>query len=181
MPIEKAERLINLTMALLAAQRYIKKSQIFAIVAGYSGNAEAMERMFERDKDDLRNLGIVIEVGGLDPLFDDEPRRIEHWNIPTETGKRVGAVLSAYLSQADNFAELAAQPFTPLPTFWSDQYDMKIQGFGMPGLADRYELVDGELAGELVMAYFRNDALIGVVGIGMTAEVMKYRKQLLGT
>ena len=72
-PIEKAERLINLTMALLAAQRYIKKSQIFAIVAGYSGNAEAMERMFERDKDDLRNLGIVIEVGGLDPFFDDEP------------------------------------------------------------------------------------------------------------
>ena len=73
MPIEKAERLINLTMALLAAQRYIKKSQIFAVVAGYSGSAEAMERMFERDKDDLRNLGIVIEVGGLDPLFDDEP------------------------------------------------------------------------------------------------------------
>jgi hypothetical protein len=31
------------------------------------------------------------------------------------------------------------------------------------------------------MAYFRDDALIGVVGIGMTAEVMKYRKQLLGT
>jgi hypothetical protein len=127
----------------------------------------------------------VYVVGDLarfaNPLFDDEPRRIEHWNIPTETGKRVGAVLSAYLAEADSFAELAAQPFTPLPTFWSDQYDMKIQGFGMPGLADRYELVDGELAGELVMAYFRNDALIGVVGIGMTAEVMKYRKQLLGT
>ena len=28
--------------------------------------------MFERDKDDLRKLGIQIEVGGLDPLFDDE-------------------------------------------------------------------------------------------------------------
>ena len=68
----------------------------------------------------------------------------------------------------------------PLPSFWSDQYDMKIQGFGMPGLADRYELVAGELSDELVMAYFRNDVLIGVVGIGMTAEVMKYRKQLLG-
>jgi len=127
----------------------------------------------------------VYVVGDLarfaNPLFDDEPRRIEHWNIPTETGKRVGAVLSAYLADAENFAELAAQPFAPLPTFWSDQYDMKIQGFGMPGLADRYELVDGELADELVMAYFRNDALIGVVGIGMTAEVMKYRKQLLGS
>ena len=127
----------------------------------------------------------VYVVGDLarfpNPLFDDEPRRIEHWNIPTETGKRVGAVLSAYLADAENFAELVAQPFAPLPTFWSDQYDMKIQGFGMPGLADRYELVDGELADELVMAYFRNDALIGVVGIGMTAEVMKYRKQLLGS
>jgi len=126
----------------------------------------------------------VYVVGDLarfaNPLFDDEPRRIEHWNIPTETGKRVGALLSAYLAEADSFAELAAQPFMPLPSFWSDQYDMKIQGFGMPGLADRYELVAGELSDELVMGYFRNDALIGVVGIGMTAEVMKYRKQLLG-
>jgi len=31
-----------------------------------------MERMFERDKDELRSLGIEIEVSGLDPLFDDE-------------------------------------------------------------------------------------------------------------
>ena len=69
----KTERLINLTMALMAAQRFITKSEIFRVVAGYSGNAESMERMFERDKDDLRNLGIAIEVGGLDPLFDDEP------------------------------------------------------------------------------------------------------------
>jgi NADPH-dependent 2,4-dienoyl-CoA reductase/sulfur reductase-like enzyme len=125
----------------------------------------------------------VYVVGDLarfaNPLFDDEARRIEHWNIPTETGKRVGAVLSAYLAQEDNFAELAAQPFTPLPSFWSDQYDMKIQGFGMPGLADRYELVAGELFDELVMGYFKGDILIGVVGIGMTAEVMKYRKELV--
>jgi 3-phenylpropionate/trans-cinnamate dioxygenase ferredoxin reductase component len=126
----------------------------------------------------------VYVVGDLarfaNPLFDDEPRRIEHWNIPTETGKRVGLVLSAYLAQAENFAELAATPFQPLPSFWSDQYDMKVQGFGMPGLADRSEILAGELAGELVMGYFKNDALVGVVGIGMTAEVMKYRKQLLG-
>jgi len=125
----------------------------------------------------------VYVVGDLarfiNPLFDDEARRIEHWNIPTETGKRVGAVLGAYLADANHFSELAAQPFKPLPTFWSDQYDMKIQGFGMPSLADRYELVAGELHDESVTAYFRNETLIGVVGIGMTAEVMKYRKQLL--
>jgi 3-phenylpropionate/trans-cinnamate dioxygenase ferredoxin reductase subunit len=125
----------------------------------------------------------VYVVGDLarfaNPLFDNEPRRIEHWNIPTETGKRVGSVLSAYLADTENFAELVATPFMPLPSFWSDQYDMKIQGFGMPGIADRYELVAGELSDELVMGYFRGEILIGVVGIGMTSEVMKYRKELV--
>lgn len=125
----------------------------------------------------------VYVVGDLarfaNPLFDNEPRRIEHWNIPTETGKRVGSVLSAYLAEAENFAELVATPFMPLPSFWSDQYDMKIQGFGMPGIADRYELVAGDLSDELVMGYFRGEILIGVVGIGMTSEVMKYRKELV--
>jgi 3-phenylpropionate/trans-cinnamate dioxygenase ferredoxin reductase component len=126
----------------------------------------------------------VYVVGDLarfaNPLFDNEPRRIEHWKIPTETGKRVGSVLSAYLAEAENFAELIATPFMPLPSFWSDQYDMKIQGFGMPGIADRYELVAGDLSDELVMGYFRGEILIGVVGIGMTSEVMKYRKEIVG-
>lgn len=69
----KTERLVNLTMALLATQRYMRKSEIFRRVAGYSGNQETKERMFERDKDDLRALGIEIEVASHDPLFEDEP------------------------------------------------------------------------------------------------------------
>ena len=68
----KNERLVNLTIALLATKRYLTKSEIFRNIDGYEGSAEAKERMFERDKDDLRKLGIQIEVGGLDPLFDDE-------------------------------------------------------------------------------------------------------------
>ncbi len=68
----KTERLINLTMALLASKRLITKGEIFQSVAGYSGSVESMERMFERDKDDLRSLGIEIEVGPLDIFFEDE-------------------------------------------------------------------------------------------------------------
>jgi proteasome accessory factor B len=68
----KNERLVNLTIALLATKRYLTKNEIFRNIEGYEGSAEAKERMFERDKDDLRKLGIQIEVGGLDPLFDDE-------------------------------------------------------------------------------------------------------------
>jgi proteasome accessory factor B len=68
----KSERLVNLTIALLATKRYLKKSEIFRTVDGYEGAPEAMERMFERDKDDLRSLGITIELGTFDPLFEDE-------------------------------------------------------------------------------------------------------------
>jgi proteasome accessory factor B len=68
----KSERLVNLTIALLATKRYLTKSEIFRTVEGYEGSAEAMERMFERDKDDLRGLGIAIELGTFDPLFEDE-------------------------------------------------------------------------------------------------------------
>ena len=68
----KIERLINLTIALLATKRFLTKSEIFRSVDGYDGNDETKERMFERDKDGLRNLGIAIEVGGFDPLFEDE-------------------------------------------------------------------------------------------------------------
>ena len=68
----KIERLINLTIALLATKRYLTKSEIFKSVEGYEGTPETKERMFERDKDDLRSLGIEIEVGSFDPLFNDE-------------------------------------------------------------------------------------------------------------
>ena len=69
---DKAERLINLTMALLETRRPLGKEEIFANVAGYSGTPEAMERMFERDKDDLRDLNIEILVEAKDKYFDDE-------------------------------------------------------------------------------------------------------------
>ena len=68
----KSERLVNLTIALLATKRYLTKSEIFRTVEGYEGSLEAMERMFERDKDDLRSLGITIELGTFDPIFEDE-------------------------------------------------------------------------------------------------------------
>jgi proteasome accessory factor B len=84
----KIERLINLTIALLATKRYLTKSEIFRTVEGYEGSAETKERMFERDKDDLRNLGISIEVGSFDPLFADEAGyRIRTENYQLDIGE----------------------------------------------------------------------------------------------
>lgn len=99
----KTERLINLTLALLATKRYLKKSEILTNVQGYEGSQDAKERMFERDKDDLRSLGIEIEVGDLDVFFEDEPgyripQKTYELDVPDLTGREL-----ALLSVASNF------------------------------------------------------------------------------
>ena len=68
---EKTERLLNLVIALLGTKSFMKKSEILKEIPGYTGSIEARERMFERDKEDLRRVGIAIQVSSLDPLFDD--------------------------------------------------------------------------------------------------------------
>jgi NADPH-dependent 2,4-dienoyl-CoA reductase/sulfur reductase-like enzyme len=120
----------------------------------------------------------VLAVGDVaryvNPLFDQVPRRVEHWNLPTETGKRAGLILGKYLI-GESVAEVLAESFAPLPSFWSDQYEMNILAFGMTYLADRSELVAGELSGECVFEYFRDDKLVGVCGIGMRPTIQSYR------
>lgn len=69
----KTERILNLTIALLVSGRYVPKSRIREVVEGYHDLSDAaFERTFERDKDELRGLGVPIAVGSFDPLFEDE-------------------------------------------------------------------------------------------------------------
>lgn len=65
MATSKVERLVNLVIALLSTRGYISAEKIRSSVAGYSesASAEAFSRMFERDKNELRDLGIPLEVG----------------------------------------------------------------------------------------------------------------------
>ena len=73
MASSKSERLLNLTIALLSTKRYLPKEDLRTAVAGYEGQSPAaFERMFERDKDELRALGIPIETGNIDHYFSDE-------------------------------------------------------------------------------------------------------------
>jgi proteasome accessory factor B len=69
----KSERLLNLVILLLVARNYTTKEQIRELMEPYrASNDEAFDRMFERDKDDLRALGIPLEVGFVDKFFEDE-------------------------------------------------------------------------------------------------------------
>jgi proteasome accessory factor B len=69
MAIAKAERLMNLALCLRGSGRPLSKRELRASIEAYieAGSEDAFNRMFERDKDDLRELGMVIEtVEGLD-------------------------------------------------------------------------------------------------------------------
>jgi len=63
--IARAERLVNLVLALLSTRRYLTAEEIRSIVAGYSEatSDESFARMFERDKGELRELGVPLETG----------------------------------------------------------------------------------------------------------------------
>ena len=125
----------------------------------------------------------VYAVGDVarfpNPLFSATPRRIEHWNIPLETAKRVGQLLAAQLDNQQTFNDLVAQPFAPLPSFWSDQFDMNLLALGDLGLADQSRLLDGDMAGDCIWGYYKDEVLVGVCGIGMRGALQNYRKSFL--
>ncbi|WP_073262848.1 helix-turn-helix transcriptional regulator [Cryptosporangium aurantiacum] len=74
----RTERLVNLLLCLLSTRRYLTAAQIATIVPGYEHDEddpkshEAFQRMFERDKGELRDLGVPLETG-TNSVFDSEP------------------------------------------------------------------------------------------------------------
>ncbi|GAA1901373.1 helix-turn-helix transcriptional regulator [Lapillicoccus jejuensis] len=70
----KTERLLNLVIALLSTRRPLTKSQIRSAVPQYrqTASVESFDRMFERDKDELRDLGIPLQTQVVDAVFEDE-------------------------------------------------------------------------------------------------------------
>ena len=74
MTARKSERLLNLLITLLVSRTYVSKDRIRTVVEAYrEAGEDAFEKMFERDKEELRSLGIPIEVGYVDRAFEDEP------------------------------------------------------------------------------------------------------------
>ncbi|HET7900214.1 MAG TPA: FAD-dependent oxidoreductase, partial [Candidatus Nanopelagicales bacterium] len=130
-----------------------------------------------RDGAPVDGVAVVGDIARFPNLrFDGRAHRVEHWSLPTDTGRRAGAVLAAYLS-GEGYDEVVTQRWEVLPSFWSDQYDIRLQSFGMPGLADAdgIGVLEGDLHDECVVGYHRGDELVGVVGLGMLKNVMAYR------
>ncbi|WP_217548314.1 NAD(P)/FAD-dependent oxidoreductase [Streptomyces sp. GbtcB6] len=104
------------------------------------------------------------------PLF-GVSMRIEHRTNAAEQG----------MAAARNLLNPEARKaFAPVPYFWSDQYDMKIQAYGYLRGHEEVRVVEGELAeGRFVAAYRRGERLSGVLAVGVPPKVMRGWRQAI--
>lgn len=103
------------------------------------------------------------------PRFGGELMRVEHWDNAVEMGAHAARRLLA--DEAD------AEPYAPVPWFWSDQYDRKIQLAGRPRPDDRIEIVTGTVDERRFAAiYGRDGRLSAVLGFNRPRHVMQYRQ-----
>ncbi len=73
-----------------------------------------------------------------------------------------------------------AQPFTPVPYFWSDQYDRKIQLAGRPRPDDDVHIVTGSLDERRFAAiYVREGRVVAVLGMNRPRHVAQYRQLIV--
>ena len=100
------------------------------------------------------------------PLF-GERMRIEHWTNAVEQARHAVGTLLALPGEA--------KAFESVPMFWSDQYDMKIQGIGRPRPDDELTVV-GDLESEkLVAVYSRDEAFTGAVAFNQAPKLVQLR------
>src|SRR5437588_1263623 len=106
-PMHPVERLLNLTALLLESPRPLTFSQIRERIPAYGQREiDSAKRMFERDKDLLRDTGIPIELAPTDPFEIEEGYRIpkERYYLPELdfTPEEMSALLVAAHTPAEH-------------------------------------------------------------------------------
>jgi proteasome accessory factor B len=121
----RTERLVNLVICLLATRRFLTASQIATMVPGYEHDPrdpkdhEAFQRKFERDKAELRDLGVPLETG-TSSAFDAEPgyritrRDYALPDIPLEPDEAAAVGIAARLWRNAGLAEAASSGLAKL-------------------------------------------------------------------
>ncbi|WP_305095079.1 YafY family protein [Prescottella sp. R16] len=141
MATSKVERLTNLVICLLSTRQFLTAEKIRASVAGYSESAsdDAFSRMFERDKNELRDLGIPLETGSSGRFSGVEGYRINRdayelpeidldaaesaavavaarlWSSPEMTSASQSALMKLRAAGVQVDAELDAVPMSAIP------------------------------------------------------------------
>jgi 3-phenylpropionate/trans-cinnamate dioxygenase ferredoxin reductase component len=115
--------------------------------------------------------GDVVAVGDVarwpNPTFDGRAMRVEHW---THAAESAAAGARALLHGDD------APAFAPAPTFWSDQYDVRIQSIGVPALADECVITERDADGHRLVATYRHTGtLVGAAAFNAPGALARMR------
>ena len=71
--------MLQVVLCLSQGRRYVTKDQLREVIPDYAAcpTTDAFERMFERDKNELRELGVPLETGAPGIVDDDPGYRID--------------------------------------------------------------------------------------------------------
>jgi NADPH-dependent 2,4-dienoyl-CoA reductase/sulfur reductase-like enzyme len=103
--------------------------------------------------------------------FDNVPRRVEHWLNAVEMGR---AAAESLLAGREN-----AEPFCPMPRFWTDQYSARIQAAGMLKLGkDIVKLGTPDEGTGTVYGFSTEGRLMGVVGVDCPSAMIAWAESV---
>ncbi|MGH9113623.1 MAG: NAD(P)/FAD-dependent oxidoreductase [Acidimicrobiales bacterium] len=101
--------------------------------------------------------------------------RVEHWDNAITMGEHAARRLLA--GDRTGPGSPGAEPYDPVPWFWSDQYDRKIQLAGRSSGADEVRVVDGSVdERRFVALYRRGDRITGALAMNRPRPLMTYRR-----
>jgi 3-phenylpropionate/trans-cinnamate dioxygenase ferredoxin reductase component len=108
-----------------------------------------------------------------------ELMRVEHWDNAIAMGAHAARRLLGWLEAelAGDEATRQPEPYDPVPWFWSDQYDRKIQLAGRSAGADEVRVVDGSTdERRFVALYRRGDRVVGALAMNRPRQLLAYQR-----
>jgi proteasome accessory factor B len=151
MAARRAERLVNLVICLLSTRQYLTAERIRDAVPGYEGadgtkaTDEAFKRMFERDKSELRDLGIPLETGRNSHFDSEDGYRITRrdYELPAiefDAAEAAAVGLAARFWQSATLGAPARAALMKLRAAGTD-----VQAEGTPGAVPHLDTSDPSL------------------------------------
>ncbi|MFG2827748.1 NAD(P)/FAD-dependent oxidoreductase [Streptomyces sp. NPDC048434] len=129
------------------------------------------------------------DVARWDHPVHGRPLRFEHRMNATEQGMAAARNLLAELAAdapaagaVDAAPAQERRPFAPVPYFWSDQYAVKIQAYGLTAGADRVETTVLDRAERRALAlYGRDGSAVGVLAAGLPPRQVRALRAVVAT
>jgi len=170
---DRVERVILDDGTILDADVVVVGIGVIANTEWLEGSGLVIDDGVVCDETTLAGPGVVAcgDVARWPNQLYDEVMRVEHWEHALDMAAHAARRLLA--------GDAPGEPFAPVPFFWSDQYDRKIQLAGRVRPTDDLAIVAGSTEDRRFCAlYGRNGRVVGALTMNMPARVIRYRRQI---